>query len=921
MKALRTVLPLLLLLLACLPARGAEKFVPGSPAVPVHPKVDSVYSLALKRQLRSPDDPEGFEEFAEGCGISSEGFRVEVEIHVADPLDITLLSRPLLASLGFLERVASRNFLEGTLPVQNVFALADAHPCITWVRRVRKLRSWVTSEGVSLVRADTWHGVGITGSGVDVAIIDGGFQGITTASTSGEFATTYASQDYTGGGFPGMMNHGTACAEIVYDIAPGASYHLLLAQSNAGMQNAANYCIANGIDVVSMSMGACNDNFLDGVGTLCTMVNNAYAADILWVNAAGNEGGNQYWIGSWTDANADNYIEFSGSDSTQDIPCSTWDQLQVILTWDCSTTSNQDYDLELWNGGSCVTGSYNLQSGSQQPYESIAYPVMASGTYEIRIRRTNAAGTSQFRLFCTKQLEYGSPASSLGNPNDATGCLAVGAIDQGNWSTGTIEFYSARGPTLDGRTKPDLCAPTGVSTWSLGATGFAGTSASAPHVAGIGALYRCQYPSATAAGAWSDLESWAVDLGPAGKDNTYGAGKARLDTSAPAADFQAAATTVAAGVPLAFSDLSTGMASSWAWDFGDGGQSSARNPSHTYTASGTFSVSLTVTGPGGSDTETKTSYISVTPTADFGISSPSGPGPLTVIFSDLTLGTATSWVWDFGDGGSSIEQSPSHTFTSLGSFTVSLSISGPHGSDAETKTDCITVTGPACGMYASTTSGPGPLTVLFSDTTVGAVDTWLWDFGGGNTSAEQNPTHTFTSLGGFSVTLTVWGPYGTDSLTQTNFIRVTGPNADFTADVVTGSPPLTVNFSAAVTGQVSNYLWNFGDGATSTEENPLHVYAAAGDYDVRLDVDGPYGPDTMLRYNFVRVAAPPPSAGSSGCAATPNRGRASTASVLGFLCPWLLLAGTVLWIRRMRVKDGARVSSWTPRRSLPRPLP
>ena len=127
------------------------------------------------------------------------------------------------------------------------------------------------------------------------------------------------------------------------------------------------------------------------------------------------------------------------------------------------------------------------------------------------------------------------------------------------------------------------------------------------------------------------------------------------------------------------------------WTFGDGGTSNAQNPSHQYTTAGTYSVNLTVTGPGGSDSEVKEAYITVTPApvapiAAFTNATPrSGTAPLTVTFTDQSTGSITSYSWTFGDGGTSNAQNPSHQYTTAGTYSVNLTVTGPGGSDSEVK--------------------------------------------------------------------------------------------------------------------------------------------------------------------------------------------------------------------------------------------
>ncbi len=165
----------------------------------------------------------------------------------------------------------------------------------------------------------------------------------------------------------------------------------------------------------------------------------------------------------------------------------------------------------------------------------------------------------------------------------------------------------------------------------------------------------------------------------------------------------------------------------------------------------------------------------VRPQADFSATPRSGPAPLAVSFTDLSSGNVTDWSWDFGDGGTSQASNPNHTYLVTGVYTVALAISGPGGSDSLTRTHYITVEEPApvqADFVASPTSGEPPLTVSFSDASVGYVDTWSWDFGDGAVSDLQNPQHTYEAAGSYTVSLSVSGPLGADVVTKPNYITV-----------------------------------------------------------------------------------------------------------------------------------------------------
>lgn len=230
-----------------------------------------------------------------------------------------------------------------------------------------------------------------------------------------------------------------------------------------------------------------------------------------------------------------------------------------------------------------------------------------------------------------------------------------------------------------------------------------GTSMSSPHVAGIIALLESCNPALTGPQKYNLVVnnttpySDSRDLG-SGIANAYLALQAASCAAAcdVVANFSGTPTSGCGSVNVAFTDQSTGPVTGWSWDFGDGTGSSSQNPSHTYGTPGTYAVSLTVSSSSCQSTETKTGFVTVqaTPVADFSGSPVSGTAPLAVTFTDLSSGGPSSWSWNFGDGGSSAAQNPSHNYTSAGTYTVTLTASNGCGSDIATKTNYITVTQP-----------------------------------------------------------------------------------------------------------------------------------------------------------------------------------------------------------------------------------
>lgn len=193
----------------------------------------------------------------------------------------------------------------------------------------------------------------------------------------------------------------------------------------------------------------------------------------------------------------------------------------------------------------------------------------------------------------------------------------------------------------------------------------------------------------------------------------------------------------------------------------------------------------------------KTKYIG--PTAAFSGTPLTGDRPLTVAFTDASTGSVTGWAWDFDNDGNvdSTAQNPSYQYTTAGYKTVKLTVTGPLGSDDEVKTDYIYVKEPApiIDFSADDTTPLVGQTVTFTATnTGGQVDSWLWNFGDGQTSTDQNPTHQYTSEGTFTVSLTATGPDYSDTETKTNYIQVGAAIIDVTVS------PASIDFGSMQAG-------------------------------------------------------------------------------------------------------------------------
>jgi PKD repeat protein len=248
--------------------------------------------------------------------------------------------------------------------------------------------------------------------------------------------------------------------------------------------------------------------------------------------------------------------------------------------------------------------------------------------------------------------------------------------------------------------------------------------------------------------------------------------------------------------------------------------------------------------------------VGLPPAAAFSVSASTGCAPLQVTFTDETTGAADTWAWDFGDGGTSTEQNPVHTYLQGGSYDVKLVVSGTGGVDSLTVAAAVTPDGPVEASFtASPTSGPAPLTVTFTETTAGGALGYLFYTGDGSFVAGASASYTYTVPGFYTVTMVTVNICGSDSLVVENMIEVTGgtpaPTAAFSATPTAGCVPFDVAFTDESTGDITGRTWLFGDGATSDVADPSHTYATAGGFDVSLIVFGPGGADTLAMPGLV----------------------------------------------------------------------
>jgi PKD repeat protein len=311
------------------------------------------------------------------------------------------------------------------------------------------------------------------------------------------------------------------------------------------------------------------------------------------------------------------------------------------------------------------------------------------------------------------------------------------------------------------------------------------------------------------------------------------------------------------GTATAFTDLSTSVGSyitSHLWNFGDPGSGNANtsalvNPTHIYNTAGSYTVTLIVTNANGcSDTTSQVITIDGAPAIDFSVT-PGCSGDTTQFVSStyVNMATTQSWLWHFGDGGTSTLPDPIHIYTQPGNYTVTLTITDITGCQA-TKSSAVTINPAPIAAFTASTPGCQNTAVTFTDLSNGNggnITMWHWVFGDGldttYTTFAQTITHSYAQAATFSVSLTVYTQNSCEKTYQQNITISPAPVAGFTYQNTCEGDATQFSDQTTATGGITivAWNWNFGDPAsgannTSTLKNPSHTFTAAGTYQVVL---------------------------------------------------------------------------------------
>jgi len=317
-------------------------------------------------------------------------------------------------------------------------------------------------------------------------------------------------------------------------------------------------------------------------------------------------------------------------------------------------------------------------------------------------------------------------------------------------------------------------------------------------------------------------------------------------SSSPAPQLSTQITGNCLSNPISFAGQElSGNITNWNWDFGDGsGTSAVQNDTYTYASAGTYQVKLSVTDANGCNNlymDSVTVYEEPIPDFSFPVGTICMNNP--VAFTNTTTGesgSAVSWTWDFNGEGTSTDKDPDFTFLTPGNKTITLTSSIP-GCANVTQQNIFIIEAPTT-LFSFDNACNGQSTIFADSTTGNNLTSWSWDFGDGNNSSDQSPMHNYALPGKYVVTLAVSNNLGCTTIKVDTVYNHAVPVISFINDLPCSTASIQFTDQSIVEdANIVSWEWDFGDGTTSTVQNPQYSYNQMGDFTVQLKAFSQFG--------------------------------------------------------------------------------